>query len=237
MTIVETVAPAAYLRRGAAEDVKIVPGLLVAAVFGTNAGMSLRPNLRHHVLGITTVPAVERRETVVAEEVRRLRDDICRRGLTRQDVARGIGVDRRSLSGYASGEINPQAERLEALRILARVTREIAAEHPGQVRDIVVTRRGDTTLLDAIAAGRYAIAAAWRTWVAGLRARVEVRSRFADQTEPIWSAAMHALADGRLAAPARAATVRPETTYEMETVEAADVFDEPDLEQRRPGYP
>ncbi len=233
MSMVDT--PASYLRCGAASDVEIVPGLLATTVFGTNAGIPLCAYLRHHVLGVTTVPAFEHREMEIVAEVRRLRDDICRRGLTRQDVARGIGVDRRSLSGYASGEINPQPERIEALRILARVTREIEAEHPGHVRDIVLSQRGDSTLLDSIGAGRYAVATAWRTWVARLRARVDVRPRAVDQVEPIWSAAVRALAAGQLAAPPRAATARPDATYEMDTTDAHRL-EEPDLERRRPGY-
>jgi transcriptional regulator with XRE-family HTH domain len=233
MSVVDASTP--YLRLGPSSDVEIVPGLLVSALFGTNAGISLRAHLRHHVLGITTVPASEHRDVDVADEVRRLRDDICRRGLTRQDVARGIGVDRRSLSGYASGEINPQPERLEALRNLARLTRDIEAEHPGRVREIVLSERGGSTLLDALAAGQFALAAAWRTWVAALRARVDIRPRRVEQAEPIWSAAARALAAGQLAAPPRAATVRADATYEMDT-EEAEIFDEAAIERGRPGY-
>jgi transcriptional regulator with XRE-family HTH domain len=228
-------APTSPMHREAGCDIEIVLGLLPSVVVGTNAGIVWRSNLHHHVDAVTTVPACERRESVVADEVRRLRDDICRHGLTRQDVARGIGVDRRSLSGYASGEINPHPERVEKLRILARITREIDAQHPGRARDLMLRTRGDTTLLDAIAAGRDAIAAAWPTWVAGLRAQVDVRPRTAQRAEPIWSAAARALAEGRLRTPARATTVRPDATYEVDAAEAA-MFDEPDLARRRPGY-
>lgn len=217
-----------------AEEIEIVRGLLATAVFGTNAGLS-GPR-RYRTASLTVLAATEPQEVDPADEVRQRRDDISQRGLTRQDVARGIGVDRRSLSGYASGEIRPQPERLEALRILDRVTREIEAEHPGRVRDVVVARRGALTVLDAIGRGRYEIALAWRTFAAGLDAHVDVRPRTRDEGEPIWSAALHALAEGRLAAPPRSTTVRDPDTYEMDLAEAAP-FEEADTERRRrPGY-
>jgi transcriptional regulator with XRE-family HTH domain len=236
MTLLEDAPTSALSRADQPGEIELVHGLLAGAVFGTSAGVALHQSLRYHVFGLTTVPAAEARDaTVVADEVRRLRDDVCRRGLTRQDVARGIGVDRRSLSGYASGEINPQPERIEALRILARVTREIDAERPTRVREILLAGRGADTLLDAIASGRYAVAAAWRTWVARLEASVDVRPRTM-RSEPVWSAAARALAEGRLAAPARAATVRPADVYEMDTAEATAFEEEPDAERRRPSY-
>jgi transcriptional regulator with XRE-family HTH domain len=236
MTLPAEAPTSSFLRADQPGGIELVHGLLAGAVFGTNAGVSLHENVRCHVFGLTTAPAVEARHaTVVADEVRQLRDDICRRGLTRREVARGVGVDRRSLSGYASGEINPQPGRLEALRILARVTGEIDAERPMRARDILLAQRGPDTLLDAIASGRHAVAAAWRTWVARLEASVEVRPRAMDG-EPVWSAAARALAEGRLAAPARAATVRPADAYEMDTAEAEAFGEEPDTERRRPSY-
>lgn len=236
MTLLDETPTSSSLRARGPADIELVHGLLAGAVFGTNAGVSLHESLRFHVFGLTSVPAAEPHEAAAAaDEVRRLRDDICRRGLTRQDVARGIGVDRRSLSGYASGEINPQPERMEALRILARVTREIDAERPARVREFLLAPRGTDTLLDAIAAGRYAVAAAWRTWVARLEASVEVRPRVM-QGEPVWSAAARALTEGRLTAPARAATVRPAEVYEMDMSEAESFEEEPDTSKRRPSY-
>lgn len=236
MTLLDQRPTSSSRRAQGPGEIELVHGLLAGAVFGTNAGVSLHETLRFRVFGLTTVPAAEPHDTpVAADEVQRLRDDICRRGLTRQDVARGIGVDRRSLSGYASGEINPQPERMQALRILARVTREIEAERPARVRELLLAPRGGDTLLDAIAAERYAVAAAWRTWVARLEASVEVQPRLM-QGEPVWSAAARALTEGRLTAPARAATVRPAEVYAMDTSEAESFEAEPDISKRRPSY-
>ncbi len=59
---------------------------------------------------------------IVAEEVRELRDRIIgTTGLSRQEVARAIGVDRRSLSGYVSGEIRPTDDRIQSLRDFAEI--------------------------------------------------------------------------------------------------------------------
>lgn len=236
MTMLDEAPTSSWVRAHQPREIELVHGLITSAVFGTNAGVALHTNLRHDVFGLTTVPGVEQRAAAVAaDEVRRLRDDICSRGLTRQDVARGIGVDRRSLSGFASGEINPQPERLEALRILARVTREIEAERPTRVRDVLFMSRGKDTLLDAIGSGRYALAGAWRSWLARLEAHVDVRPR-PQSSEPIWAAAARALADGRLAAPARAHTVRSPETYEMDVTEATPFEEQPVTDGRRRGY-
>ncbi len=236
MTMLKEAPTSSSLRASRPSEVELVHGLLAAAVFGTNAGVSLHTNLRHHVFGLTTAPSAERYPAagLPANEVRRLRDDICGRGLSRQDVARGIGVDRRSLSGYASGEINPQPERLEALRILARVTREIEAERPGRTRDVLLSQRGNDTLLDAAASGRHPLAA-WRRWLARREAQVEVRPR-TTAGEPIWAAAARALADGRLSAPARGGTARSAETYEMDLTEASSFEEEPEPDRRRRGY-
>lgn len=233
MSLVDALRP--QLHSEPPSEVEIVPGLLTTVLLGTNSGIPLQAHLRHHVVRITMVPAVEHQNTAVADEVRRLRDEICRRGLKHQDVARAIGVNRRSLSGYTSGEINPQPERLEALRLLARLSRDIEAEYPGRVREIVLSERGGSTLLDALAAGRYAVTAAWRTWVVTLRAPVDISPRAIERKDPIWAAALHALAAGRLSAPARAASVRPAATYEMDP-EEAQIFDEDAVERGRSGY-
>ena len=218
------------------DEIELLPGLLVDAVFGTSAGVSLPSSPGKHVFGLTTVPTAARRKmAVAADEVRQLCDDIRKRGLTRQEIARGIGIDRRSLSGYASGEINPRPERLEALRILERISREIDAERPKQARDVLLMPRGHETLLDVVASGHYAAATAWRTWIARLEALVEIRPR-ATKGDPIWSAAAKAFANGQLAVPARASTVRPSDAYEMDMAEAEAFAEEPEAGRRRRSY-
>jgi transcriptional regulator with XRE-family HTH domain len=65
------------------------------------------------------------RETV-ANEIRELRDEIQRGGgLSRSEIAQLVGVDRRSLSGWASGETSPSAANIDRLRTLARVVRRL----------------------------------------------------------------------------------------------------------------
>lgn len=217
-------------------DTELVHGLLVTAVFGTSSGVSLQEGLHSHALEVTTVRSTCPSDLTVADEVRRLRDDIAERGLTRQDIARGIGVDRRSLSGYASGEINPQPQRMEALRMLDRVTREVDADRPRRARYTLLASRGNEVLLDSIASGNYAQALAWRTWIDRLEASNEVRPRFVD-SEPMWSAAAKAFVDGRLTAPSRAETLRSSDVYEMDVTEAS-AFEEEESQtvRRRPNY-
>jgi hypothetical protein len=55
------------------------------------------------------------------------------------------------------------------------------------------------------------------------------------QDVPVWAAAARALAEGRIKAPPRGHTVRPESTYEMDLVEAA-AFAEPKYRSRRRSY-
>src|SRR5207237_5048237 len=85
-----------------------------------------------------------------AAEVRALRDRITAHGLSRQDVARAAGVDRRSLSGWAKGDIRPGAERLEVLRTLSALANAIDAERPGRARELLLARRGRVALIDQV---------------------------------------------------------------------------------------
>jgi transcriptional regulator with XRE-family HTH domain len=70
----------------------------------------------HHVLTATSQP----------EEIRKLRRDIQRAtGLSRQEIARLVGVDRRSLSAWASGETPPSELNMERLHSLADLARRL----------------------------------------------------------------------------------------------------------------
>jgi DNA-binding transcriptional regulator YiaG len=209
--------------------------LLVDAVFGTNAGIQTQ-SLTREVFGVTTVPASQTTEAglSVAEEVRTLREAISSLGVSRQMTARLLGVDRRSLSGWASGEIRPSSERVFALRVLARVVAEIDAEQPGRASDVLNAHRGTTSFMDAVATGRVRMEA-WRSWLARSAAVVTVTTR-RPVPEPIWAAAARALAEGRLSAPTWDRTVRPESVYEMRPDEEAGGFAEPDYESGRRDY-
>lgn len=214
---------------------RVASGLLADAVFGTNAGVAMR-TLHSDVFGVTTVALSDPRPAAggVADEVRSLRDAICGAGVSRQALARLLGVDRRSLSGWARGEIRPGPDRIAGMRALARIVADIDAEYPGRVSDVLSMPRGKFTLLDAVAEGRTR-AELWRAWMARAASSVTVTWRDR-QDEPMWAAAARAIAEGRIAVPAWERTVRPETTYEMRPDEEAAAFAEPEYETRRRGY-
>ncbi len=227
---------AAIERRVLRSDVAVATGLVSDLDFGTTAGTSSLRRLRPIVFFVTaiprTVPARPEQEDV-APVVRSLRDRIASHRLSRQDIARAIGVDRRSLSGYASGEIRPTAERLSLLRAVADLAEAISQECPGRVRDVFLTRRGRLALIDQIEALGPTALTTWRGWLARSEAVVVVSAR-ATPSQPIWAAAAQALREGRLAAPHRPHVVRPESTYEMDLGEAA-AFVEPEYKSGRRG--
>lgn len=212
----------------------VATGLLVDAVLGTNGGVAMR-SLRGDVFGITTIP-VGRSEALaqaVAAEVRQLREQARAAGVRQHVLAQLLGVDRRSLSGWASGQIRPGAGRLAQLRSVARVINEIHVEHHGRAAEVLAARRGSTTLLDAVVSGTVRLDT-WRAWFARSSAHVTVANRRSDG-DPIWAAAARALAEGRLHAPTSERTLRPESTYEMDAERHAAAFAEPEYRSGRRG--
>jgi transcriptional regulator with XRE-family HTH domain len=215
-------------------EVNLAMGLLVDADFGTSAGVLMPWRFRPVGFAVTSVPAIARPpEEDPASEVRELRSRILANGLSKQEIARAIGVDRRSLSGYAKGDIRPSRDRLKLLRTLADLTEAISLEHPGRVRDVLLTRRGRLALIDQLVGTGRSILQTWRTWVARSEAAVTVTQRH-QNAEPVWAAAARALAAGRLQVPPRGYTVRPDSTYQMDLVEAT-AFAESDYNSRRRG--
>ena len=214
----------------------LATGLLLDAVFGTSAGVPFR-SLRNDVSGITMVPASKpgtTHEITVAYQVRTLRDAIAAAGVSRQQLARLLGVDRRSLSGWASGEIRPAPERIDVLRTVARTVADIDAERPGRAPEVLSCARGTTTLLDAVARGSTRLDS-WRSWLARSATAVTVVAQ-PRMAGPIWAAAASALAEGRLSAATCERTVRPESTYEMNPDNEAAAFAEPEYEGGRRRY-
>lgn len=80
-------------------------------------------------------PETQGPASATARIVRGLRDEIRRAtGLTRQDMAAIIGVDRRSLTGWANGSIDPLDENLNRLRRLARLVSALDQDGRGSAR-------------------------------------------------------------------------------------------------------
>lgn len=216
--------------------ITVPASLLPATAFGTNAGIAYDDRHVNQLELITTTPSIRRTVTApgVAGEVRDLRDVICAQGLSRQDVARAVGVTRRSLSAWVKGEMRPSSERLRSLRTLARLVGVVASERPGQVRDALLARHRGTAVIDQIVTEGNRVLETWRA-AARTEATVVPHSPLASAQEPIWAAALRAAAEGRLRPPTWERTVRPPATYEMDLEEAA-AFDEPETEVRRRGY-
>ncbi len=172
-----------------------------------------------------------------AEEVRRLRDEISRRTrLTRQQISRAIGVDRRSLTAWVNGSSAPGPERLERLRLLAALVREIDALKPGQATEVLLARRRGGDLLDLIADGRLAEAQDWQSMEPD-ELYVRVASRHpARRKPPLHAAALAAFRSGQLGVPPRAQTIREASDYEQDLERAEAIFPDEAPRPRRGRY-
>lgn len=161
--------------------------------------------------------------STAAEEVARLRDRISdSAGLTKQDIARGIGVDRRSLSGFVTGEIRPTDARLRALRVLADAAMWAASRYGVRARDVLREDLGDGAPLDLIAEGRSDVVREMElaAEVLGLvrRGAVSVKSRRTNR-DPLYLKAREAWSD-RIDSPAPGGRVRDSAIYEQDLSEA-----------------
>lgn len=171
------------------------------------------------------------------EEVRRLRDEISRRTrLTRHQMARAIGVDRRSLTSWANGSIAPGPERLERLRFLSTLVRDIDALRPGRATEVVLARRGGHDLLDLVADGRYSDARNWQRMDSG-EPSVHVSPRQTQARKlPLYTAALEAYLSGQLSIPPRAPRVRETEDYEQDLAGAEAIFPDERARTRRGRY-
>ncbi len=163
----------------------------------------------------------------LAEEVVRLRDQIIEAsGLTRREIATAIGVDRRSLSGFATGEIRPTPSRLESLRLLARVAVYASARWGERARDVLVTSHEGLTPLERVAAGDRAVFVVLETvGTAGSPATIERRS---PRSQPLYE-----LVRAMPAQPSRARTLRDEHEYSQNLAEASAFLEDPVPARRR----
>jgi len=171
----------------------------------------------------------------VREEVQKLRDEIARRTrLTRQQIARALGVDRRSLSAWAKGESAPSADRLARLQLLADVVRDIDATKPGSATEVLLSRTAGQDILDRIASGRLAHAQDWHAWQ-GAAPSVTIEHRQPTK-RPLYQNALDAYLRGELRPLGRAATIRPESTYEQDLARAERLMPDEPLRRSRTGY-
>lgn len=159
-----------------------------------------------------------------AEEVARLRDRaIEAAGVTKQDVARAMGVDRRSLSGFVAGEIRPSAQRLHALQVLAESAEKAAARFGVRAREVLAHEEHGQSVLDLIAAGRVSLTGEIAAAAADLglvhQGVVAVRRRPAGR-EPLYLRARELWAD-RVDKPTAGGTVRDLAMYEQDLSRAA----------------
>ena len=160
-----------------------------------------------------------------SEEVRRFRDEISRRTrLTRQQIARAIGVDRRSLTSWVNGSSIPGPDRLERLRFLAALVREIDALKPGRASEVVLARRRGGDLLDLVADGRFADAQNWQNMESAEPSVRVAPHNPSSHKLPLHAAALAAFRSGQLSVPPRAQTIREAGDYEQDLEGAETIF-------------
>jgi len=173
----------------------------------------------------------------VREEVQRLRDEVVRRTrLTRQQIARAIGVDRRSLSSWVNGAAAPSAERLERLRHLAATVREIDALRPGETTEVLLARRKGGDILDLIARGDFDRTRNWQRLPPGQAVAHAAKRPVGSGRQPLHAAAVAAYLDGRLSVPPRAHTVREPAEYEQDLQGSEVLFPDDGAGPRRGRY-
>jgi len=171
----------------------------------------------------------------VREEVQRLRDEIARRTrLTREQIARAAGVDRRSMSAWVKGDATPSVEKLERLQVLAEVVRDIDAAEPGRSTEVLLSRTAGHDLLDHIAAGRLTYARAWQS-LQGAAPPVTVVHRPSTK-RPLHQNALDAYLKGELKPLGRAATIRPDSDYEQDLSQAERLMPVEPVRRSRRGY-
>lgn len=171
----------------------------------------------------------------VREDVQKLRDEIARRTrLTREQIARAIGVDRRSLSAWVRGEATPSADKLERLQLLADVVRDIDATQSGRATEVLLSRSGGLDLLDLIAAGHLNRGHDWKV-LQGAVPSVTIAHRTA-RKRPLHQRALDAYLRGELHSIGRAATLRPESDYEQDLAQAERLMPDEPVRRSRRGY-
>ena len=171
----------------------------------------------------------------VREDVQNLRDEIARRTrLTREQIARAIGVDRRSLSAWVKGMVTPGADKVERLQLLANVVRDIEATESGRATEVLLSRAGGQDLLDHIAAGRLSRVHEWKV-LQGATPSVTIQHRLTTK-RALHQRALEAYLRGELHPIGRSATLRPESYYEQDLTQAERLMPGEPVRRSRRGY-
>ena len=203
----------------------LTPTLSEIEAFGTSDRVGFRTRCRiaptvEQTTWIVTAHVIAR---AISTEVGKLRDRISSlTGLTRQEIARAIGVDRRSLSGFVTGEIRPTEARIVALRTLADTADWSASQFGEHAREVLRGPSPESSPLRLIALGRTDIrrelnAAAEQ---AGLGVATPVRIQQRQTKEPLYVKASAAWSGkGRL--PTVGGVPRDEAAYEQDLSKAA----------------
>jgi DNA-binding transcriptional regulator YiaG len=228
--------PSTAPRLGMPFVVHDLDGLLLGAEWVTSAATSRsdhfwRIDVSSTETGITCAGAPR----PVREEVQKLRDEIARRTrLTREQIARALGVDRRSLSAWVKGDSTPGPDKLERLRLLADVARDIDATEPGSATEVLLSRAGGQDFLDHIAAGRFTSVRDWHVFRGPAPSVTTERRPY--RKPPLHQRALEAYLRGELHPIGRAATRRPESDYEQDIARAERLMPDEPVRSSRRGY-
>ena len=171
----------------------------------------------------------------LAAEVERLRDLIgSRTGLTKQEIAKAIGVDRRSLSGFVKGEIRPTEERILALRALADTAVWCSEQFGEHTRELLRGVDPETSPLRLFAEGKTDVrreirAAAKKT---GIGQANDITTRPRNTRVPLYVKAAETWR-GKGLAPTRQGTPRSSSVYEQDLTKASTAVQTSDRLRRR----
>ncbi len=220
ITTVPSASPA-YTTDQANELTLLVPVRFDGDAFGTSIhiGFAVKWCVTTDLASQTSFPTTRTVLRTLATEVERLRDRIASRaGLTRQEIARAIGVDRRSLSGFVKGEIRPTEERMRAMRVLANTVDWSVNEFGEHACEVLRGPDPDSSPLLLIAKGKTDLRRELLTIAecAGFMAQARIVTRFRETNrEPLYLKASGAW-QGKGCLPTRTGVPRPEADYEQD---------------------
>ena len=214
----------------------LIPTLSESDAFGTSdrVGFSTRYRIAPDAEKTTWVATAHVIARAVSAEVENLRDRVSSlTGLTRQEIAKAIGVDRRSLSGFVTGEIRPTEGRISALRTLAETADWSALQFGEHAREVLRGLNPESSPLKLIAEGRTDIRRELKAAAeqAGLGITTPARMQQRQAKEPLYvNASAEWSGKGRL--PTRGGVPRDDAEYEQDLSKAATAVS-PEMRPRR----